>query len=119
VYLGKRSLKSLNRDCNLSRDRRRPSDAESQAPAELHPSALLPDLTNSPFPRFFISSLYSHIMDKIVAQYSRPQHQNDFYSEAEQQELTEGMPPLSLKFALPPVDNVSVFDSIDGYCPSG
>jgi hypothetical protein len=54
-------------------------------------------------------------MDKLVAQYSRPQHQNEFYSEAEQQELTEGMPPLSLKFALPPVDNVSVFDFIDRF----
>lgn len=76
---------------------------------------LVPDLSNSPFPHFLVSSSYPHIMDKLVAQYSRPQHQNDFYSEAEQQELTEGMPPLSLKFALPPVDNVSVFDSIGGF----
>lgn len=47
-------------------------------------------------------------MDKLVAQYSRPQHQNEFYSEQEQQDLTESVPPLSLKFALPPVDNVSL-----------
>lgn len=49
-------------------------------------------------------------MDKIVAQYSRPSHQNEFYSEQEQQDLTESLPPLSLKFALPPVDNVSDFN---------
>lgn len=58
-------------------------------------------------------------MDKLVAQYTRPQHQNDFYSEAEQQELTEGMPPLSLKFALPPLDNVSSSDSINRLYRSG
>jgi 20S proteasome subunit beta 5 len=46
-------------------------------------------------------------MDKLVAQYSRPPHQNVFYSEQEQQDLTESLPPLSLKFALPPVANVS------------
>lgn len=40
-------------------------------------------------------------MDKLVAQYSRPSHQNEFYSEQEQQDLTESLPPLSLKFALP------------------
>lgn len=50
-------------------------------------------------------------MDKIAAQYSRPSHQNEFYSEQEQQDLTESLPPLSLKFALPPVDNVSYFNS--------
>lgn len=50
-------------------------------------------------------------MDKLVAQYSRPAHLNDFYSEQEQQDLTESLPPLSLKFSLPPVDNVSPFIS--------
>lgn len=45
-------------------------------------------------------------MDKLVAQYSRPPHQNEFYSEQEQRDLTESLPPLSLKFNLPPVDNV-------------
>ncbi|KAM0116614.1 Proteasome subunit beta type-5 [Aspergillus fumigatus] len=48
-------------------------------------------------------------MDKLVAQYSRPPHQNEFYSEQEQQDLTESLPPLSLKFALPPVANSSAF----------
>jgi hypothetical protein len=46
-------------------------------------------------------------MDKLVAQYSRSPHQNEFYSEQEQHDLTESLPPLSLKFSLPPVDNVS------------
>jgi hypothetical protein len=46
-------------------------------------------------------------MDKLVAQYSRPPHQNEMYSEQEQQDLTASLPPLSLKFSLPPVDNVS------------
>lgn len=50
-------------------------------------------------------------MDKLVAQYSRRPHQHEFYSEQEQQDLTESLPPLSLKFSLPPVDNVSTCDA--------
>ncbi|GAT22143.1 proteasome component PRE2 precursor [Aspergillus luchuensis] len=50
-------------------------------------------------------------MDKLVAQYSRPPHQNEFYSEQEQRDLTESLPPLSLKFNLPPVDNIVATDS--------
>lgn len=50
-----------------------------------------------------------------MAQYSRPPHQNEFYSEQEQQDLTESLPPLSLKFSLPPVDNVSLFDAGGGF----
>lgn len=38
-----------------------------------------------------------------MAQYSQPAHQNDGYSHDEQQELMEVTPPLSLKFALPPI----------------
>lgn len=53
-------------------------------------------------------------MDKLVAQYSRPPHQNEFYSEQEQQDLMESLPPLSLKFSLPPVDNVSSCGTSDG-----
>lgn len=45
-------------------------------------------------------------MDKIVSQYTRSP-QNEFYSEQEQQELTETLPPISLNFKLPPLDNVS------------
>ncbi|KAJ9481362.1 hypothetical protein VN97_g12116 [Penicillium thymicola] len=48
-------------------------------------------------------------MDKLVAQYSRPPHQNEMYSEQEQQDLTASVPPLSLKFNLPPVDDHSAF----------
>lgn len=47
-------------------------------------------------------------MDKLVAQYTQPAHQNEFQSEPEQQDFASGLPPLSLKFALPPVDNVSL-----------
>lgn len=45
-------------------------------------------------------------MDKLVAQYASSPHQNEFYSDQEQRDLTETTPPLSLKFNLPPVDNV-------------
>lgn len=45
-------------------------------------------------------------MDKLVAQYTQSPHQNEFYSEQEQHDLTESLPPISLKFDLPPVDNV-------------
>ena len=54
-------------------------------------------------------------MDKLVAQYSRPPHQNEMYSEQEQQDLTASVPPLSLKFSLPPVDNVSFTMDISAY----
>lgn len=57
-----------------------------------------------------------HIMDKLVAQYSRPPHQNEFYSEQEQRDLTESLPPLSLKFNLPPVDNVR-YTPLENSCP--
>lgn len=42
-------------------------------------------------------------MDSLVAQYSQAPHQNEGYGHEEQQELMEVTPPLSLKFALPPV----------------
>lgn len=50
-----------------------------------------------------------------MSQYTRSPHQNEFYSEQEQQELTETLPPISLKFNLPPLDNVS-WDYCVGYC---
>lgn len=46
------------------------------------------------------------IMDSLVAQYSRPAFQNEGYSQEEQQELADVAPPLSLKFALPPIASV-------------
>jgi hypothetical protein len=51
-------------------------------------------------------------MDKLVAQYSRTHHHNEMYSEQEQEDFASSVPPLSLKFSLPPVDNVSTV----GYC---
>ena len=45
-------------------------------------------------------------MDSIVAQYTRSAEQREGYSNEEQSELSEVSPPLSLKFALPPVENV-------------
>ncbi len=42
-----------------------------------------------------------------MAQYSRPIYQQEGYSWKEQQELSEATPPLSLKFALPSMPNVS------------
>jgi len=46
-------------------------------------------------------------MDTLVAQYSRPSGQQEDYSQDEQQELLQLTPPLSLKFALPPIAQVS------------
>lgn len=42
-----------------------------------------------------------------MAQYTRSPYENEFYSEQEQRDLTECHPPISLKFNLPPVENVS------------
>ena len=49
-------------------------------------------------------------MDTLVAQYSRPAYQYEGYSQEEQQELLESTPPLSLKFALPSMPDVSFLD---------
>lgn len=46
-------------------------------------------------------------MDALVAQYSRPLCHDDASFENEQQELSDTLPPLSLKFDLPAVDSVS------------
>jgi len=48
-------------------------------------------------------------MDTLVAQYSRPMFENEGYSQDEQQELSQAIPPLSLKFALPPVAQVRAY----------
>lgn len=45
-------------------------------------------------------------MDVLVSQYSRPAFENEGYSQQEQMELSQVTPPLSLKFALPPIANV-------------
>ncbi|TKA45388.1 Proteasome subunit beta type-5, partial [Cryomyces minteri] len=46
-------------------------------------------------------------MDTLVAQYSRPAFQNEGYTEEEQQDISQITPPLSLKFALPPISQPS------------
>lgn len=47
-------------------------------------------------------------MDLLVAQYSRPAFQDEGYSAQEQQELSETVPPLSLRFAMPPIAKVNL-----------
>lgn len=47
-------------------------------------------------------------MNSLVAQYSRPAYQNEGYSEHEQDEISQITPPLSLRFAMPPLANVSL-----------
>ena len=43
-------------------------------------------------------------MDALVAQYSRPSHQEDIYTQEDQQQLSHDVAPsLDLKFALPPI----------------
>lgn len=50
-------------------------------------------------------------MDTLVNQYTRQAYENEGYSRYEQQELAEATPPLSLRFALPPIANVcSLYD---------
>lgn len=45
-------------------------------------------------------------MDTLVEQYSRPAFENEGYSQQEQYELSQTLPPLSLNFAMPPIANV-------------
>lgn len=52
-------------------------------------------------------------MDLLVAQYSRPAFQEEGYSSQEQQELSETVPPLSLRFAMPPVAKVNLVGSYE------
>ena len=47
-------------------------------------------------------------MDTLVARYSGSAFRDDLYSEEQQRDLTECLPPLSLKFELPPVAKVSL-----------
>lgn len=51
-------------------------------------------------------------MDALVAQYSRPAFENEGYSQEEQHELSQATPPLSLKFALPPIARVSSLEPL-------
>lgn len=56
---------------------------------------------------------YTSVMDLLVAQYSRPAFQEEGYSSQEQQELSETVPPLSLRFAMPPVAKVNLVGSYE------
>lgn len=57
-------------------------------------------------------------MNSLVAQYSRPAFRNEGYSEHEQDEISQTTPPLSLRFAMPPIANVSLPASALGLVPS-
>uniref|UniRef100_A0A093V3A6 proteasome endopeptidase complex n=1 Tax=Talaromyces marneffei PM1 TaxID=1077442 RepID=A0A093V3A6_TALMA len=48
-------------------------------------------------------------MDTLVAKYSSSPFQDAMYSEEEQRDLTQCLPPLSLKFDLPPISKPSSF----------
>lgn len=45
-------------------------------------------------------------MDTLVAQYSRPAFEEEGYSHADQHQLSQVTPSLSLNFTLPPLANV-------------
>jgi 20S proteasome subunit beta 5 len=46
-------------------------------------------------------------MDTLVARYTQSPFENEGFSAEEQEHYTDSLPPLSLKFALPPVARVS------------
>lgn len=48
-------------------------------------------------------------MDTLVAQYAQPQFAHEGYNYDEQQEYESSLPPLSLKFAMPPVPKPAAF----------
>ena len=53
-------------------------------------------------------------MDTLVAHYSQPAHEDEGYSTQDEWELCRPTPPLSLQFALPPVDRVRRLSSVVG-----
>ena len=52
-------------------------------------------------------------MDAVVARYSQPTHLEDEQLQDEE-DLSLSTPPLSLKFALPPIGNVSTLEHCEG-----
>ena len=56
---------------------------------------------------FILLSIISVVMDNLVSTYSRSAFEDEGYSSDEQQELVQAKPPLSLRFAMPPMANVS------------
>lgn len=75
------------------------ASSRSQSAPSTTASVIWPPLSSSPPP----CKTTHNAMDSLVAQYSQAPHQNEGYGQDEQQELMEVTPPLSLKFALPPV----------------
>lgn len=48
-------------------------------------------------------------MDTLVAQYAQPQFAHEGYNYEDQQDYESSLPPLSLKFAMPPVPKPAAF----------
>jgi 20S proteasome subunit beta 5 len=48
-------------------------------------------------------------MDGLVAQYAQPQNAHDGLESDEQQDFDSSLPPLSLKFSMPPVPKPAAF----------
>lgn len=48
-------------------------------------------------------------MDALVAQHTQPAYSHESHGLDDQEEYTNGLPPLSLKFALPPIAQPSAF----------
>lgn len=48
-------------------------------------------------------------MDALVAQYTQPAFAHEGHSQDEQEQYADSIPPLSLKFALPPLDRPANF----------
>lgn len=57
-------------------------------------------------------------MDTLVARYTRSPFDTEGFSSEDQQDYTDSLPPLSLKFALPPVARVSYLLSSTGWSAS-
>ncbi len=57
-------------------------------------------------------------MDTLVARYTRSPFESEGFSSDEQQDSTDSLPPLSLKFALPPVARVSHLRQSVGWSPN-
>jgi len=62
-------------------------------------------------------------MDTLVAQYTQPAYSHEGYTQDESEEYADSLPPLSLKFALPPVERPTNFlramtdDASNPNCP--
>lgn len=82
--------------------RRIPANTPSTPPLSLSLSSIL-----TIFPLFPPILAAESSMDSLVAQYTRPAFADEGQTHEEQHELLQASPELSLKFALPPVAQVS------------